>query len=379
MKSTSIALVLGVILLFSSQVIAGPNENAGIRFDLDATTYGNQNQTGIDPPSVGAYIRLDVYAVNVNNLDTYEFEINYNQTQLSFIGASATNPLTFEQNILTSDGGSAIGWMVDSSIPGVLSIAYTLTGTDTTQAPEGEGLLADVVFQAQTTEQGSLTFGEVKYYDSFGVIDIITDKDVATLPVELAAFTATYVSENGYTSICWTTASETDVNGFNIYRNTNDVFSEADRINISLIEGHGTTSEINEYIFIDDNPIEFETTYYYWLQSVDFGGETQVYSSISLTPEQGNGGFVNEFDESKLLNHPNPFKGSTSIEYAIKGRLKAEPVELRIYNSIGQLVDIVEGKYGKAEWKTDKLTSGVYVYQIKTENYNEVKKMMLIQ
>jgi len=269
--------------------------------------------------------------------------------------------------------------MVDTSTPGVLSIAYTLTGTDTTQAPEGDGLIADVVFQAQTIEQGSLTFGLVKYYDSSGVMDIITDKDVATLPVELAAFTATYVAENAYTSICWTTASETDVNGFNIYRNTNDVFSESDRINISLIDGHGTTSEINEYLFIDDNPIEFETTYYYWLQSVDFGGETQVYSSIGLTPEQGNGGFINEFDESKLLNHPNPFKGSTTIEYAIKGMLKAEPVRIKIYNIAGQLVDTIEVRYGKAEWNNGKLASGVYFYQINTESHNEVKKMMAIR
>ncbi len=166
----------------------GPNENAGIRFDLNATTYGNQNQTSMDPPSVGDYISADVYAINVHNLDTYEFEVNYNQNQLEYITTTPTNPITHEENILTSNGGEALGWMVDTSTPGVLSIAYTLSGTDTLEAPEGEGLIADIVFQALTTEQDSLTFGNVYFCNSFGEMDIITDKGTANLPVNDIGF-----------------------------------------------------------------------------------------------------------------------------------------------------------------------------------------------
>ncbi|MCK4652892.1 MAG: carboxypeptidase regulatory-like domain-containing protein [Candidatus Cloacimonetes bacterium] len=174
-------LIVILTILTASSVFAGPNEYAGIRFDLDATTYGNQNDTTMTAPAVGNYIRVDVYAIDVHNLDTYEFEVNYNHNQLDYITATATNPITYEPNILTVNGGTALGWMIDTSTPGVLSIAYTLAGTDTLEAPEGEGLIADIVFQAITTTQGLLTFGDVHFYDSFGVMDIITDKGIAIL------------------------------------------------------------------------------------------------------------------------------------------------------------------------------------------------------
>ena len=179
-----IILLLGMSLFFSSLVFAGPNENAGIEFDLAAGfgQPGNQHQTSIPAPNVDDYIRVDVYCTGVHNLDTYEFEVLYNQTRLQYITAVPTNPITFEGNILESNGGTALGWMIDTSTPGVLSIAYTLVGTDTTEAPDGEGLVADIVFRALTTEQDipTLTFGNVYFYDSFGVMDIITDKGTAT-------------------------------------------------------------------------------------------------------------------------------------------------------------------------------------------------------
>jgi Cohesin domain. len=176
-----IVFILGISLIFSSLIFAGPNENAGIVFDLDAITYGNQNLTSIPSQPAGTYIRLDVYCTGVQNLDTYEFEVIYDQAELAYVAASATNPITFEPNILTTNGGTAIGWMIDNSTPGVLSIAYTLAVTDTTEAPEGEGLIANIVLQALTSSQDLLTFGDVHFYDSFGVMDIITDKGIAIL------------------------------------------------------------------------------------------------------------------------------------------------------------------------------------------------------
>ena len=179
MVCKEIILVLATSLFFSSMIFAGPNENAGIRFDLDATTYGNQNDTIMTIPGIGEYIRLDVYVINVHNFDTYEFEVDYNSNQLEYLTATSTNPITYEPNIITTNGGTALGWMIDTSTPGILSIAYTLAGTDTLEAPEGEGLIADIVFQVSSTVDDTLTFGDVHYYDSFGVMDIITDKGIA--------------------------------------------------------------------------------------------------------------------------------------------------------------------------------------------------------
>ena len=364
----------------------GPNEFAGIVFDLDAATTGNQNLTSIPSQPAGTMIRLDVYCTGVSNLDTYEFEVIYDETELAYISSSATNPITFEPNILTTNGGTALGWMVDSSTPGVLSIAYTLAGADPAQAPEGDGLIADIVFQAQVNTYGTLSFGDVYYYDSYGVVDLITDTGTATLPVELSSFNAIYNTVSGFVSLCWATSSETDVNGFNIYRNTEDVFVEAEKINIDLIEGSGTTTETTEYSFIDETADPYYTTYYYWLEVINFGGTSDEFGPYKYIPID-----VNQDGELGIIIsalspcYPNPSRIGNEIKFnfrvgGFEGTVRN--VELKVYNILGKLVaEIVNGErlvndYTET-WNPEDLSNGVYFYQLKTENYNKVKKMVI--
>ena len=364
----------------------GPNETAGIVFDLDATTVGNQNLTSIPSQPSGTYIRLDVYCTGVHNLDTYQFEVIYDPTELEYVTATPTNPITYEPNILTTNGGEAIGWMINTSTPGVLSIAYTLAYTDTLEAPEGEGLIADIVFHALVATHGTLSFGDVLFYDSYGVVDLITDTGTATLPVELSSFTAIYSTESGFVSLCWATSSETDVNGFNIYRNTEDSFVEAEKINVDLIAGSGTTTETTEYSFTDEIADPYYTTYYYWLEVINFGGTPDVHGSFKYIPidvnHDGELGII-----TSALNpcYPNPARIGNEIKFNFRvGGLEgtARNVELKVYNILGKLVaEVVNGErlvndYTET-WTPDNLSNGVYFYQLKTENYSEVKKMMI--
>ena len=364
----------------------GPNADAGIVFDLDRTTYGNQNLTSIPSQPAGTYIPVDVYCTGVSNLDTYEFEVIYDATELTYISSSATNPINYEENILTTNGGTALGWMVDTSTPGVLSIAYTLAGNDPSQAPEGEGLIADIVFQALVNTYGTLSFGDVYYYDSYGVVDLITDTGTATLPVELSSFNAIYNTVSGFVSLFWATASETDVNGFNIYRNTEDSFGEADKINVDLIEGSGTTTETTEYSFTDETADPYYTTYYYWLQVINFGGTSDEFGPYNYIPID-----VNQDGELGIVTsalspcYPNPARIGNEIKFNFRvGGLEgtARNVELKVYNILGKLVaEVVNGErlvndYTET-WKPENLSNGVYFYQLKTDNYSEVKKMMI--
>jgi hypothetical protein len=185
-----------ISIIFCSLAAAGPNYDAGIRFDLDATTYGNQNVTTITTPAVGGYLRLDCYAINVHNLDTYEFEIVYNSEKFTYVTSSATNPITYEQNILSVNGGTAVGWMVDTNLPGVLSLAYTLAGIDTLEAPEGEGLIGDIVFQVINDITDSIAFGEVRFFDTFGEEDIILDKDLVIIQGSVSIDSPYYIEES---------------------------------------------------------------------------------------------------------------------------------------------------------------------------------------
>ena len=364
----------------------GPNEFAGIVFDLDATTTGNQNLTSIPSQPAGTMIRVDVYCTDVVNLDTYEFEVIYDPTELTYVGASASNMVTLEPNILTTNGGEAIGFMIDSSTPGVLSIAYTLTGDDPAQAPEGEGLIADIVFQALVNTHGTLSFGDVYYYDSYGVVDLITDTGTATLPVELSSFNAIYNTVSGFVSLFWATSSETDVNGFNIYRNTEDSFVEADKINIDLIAGSGTTTETTEYSFTDETADPYYTTYYYWLEVINFGGNNDKFGPYKYIPiDVNNNGELDIITSILSPCYPNPARIGNEIKFNFRvGGLEgtARNVELKVYNILGKLVaEVVNGErlvndYTET-WTPDNLSNGVYFYQLKTDNYSEVKKMLI--
>lgn len=81
-------------------------------------------------------------------------------------------------------------------------------------------------------------------------------------------------------------------------------------------------------------------------------------------------------------NYPNPFNPSTVIKFNLA---EASKVSLKIYNSLGQLVDVLvnnesleAGRYEKL-FDASKLTSGVYFYKLETPNYLSIKKMVLIK
>lgn len=84
-------------------------------------------------------------------------------------------------------------------------------------------------------------------------------------------------------------------------------------------------------------------------------------------------------------NFPNPFNPVTKIKFNIPGKLTGtESIELNIFDISGKLVkclingELLPGKY-EIEWNAGGFASGVYFYRLKTSNYSETKKMMLIK
>jgi len=85
-------------------------------------------------------------------------------------------------------------------------------------------------------------------------------------------------------------------------------------------------------------------------------------------------------------NYPNPFNPSTEISYQVSGKSK---VNLSIYNIKGQLVKNIINEFIPAGehsivWNglnmNDKLvSSGIYFYKLKTNDYEKVRKMILLK
>jgi len=80
-------------------------------------------------------------------------------------------------------------------------------------------------------------------------------------------------------------------------------------------------------------------------------------------------------------NYPNPFNPITTINYEIP---KTSQVTLTIYDVNGHVVDILVNKkqepgFYSVNWDAMNVSTGIYFYQLKTDGFQQVTKMLLIK
>ena len=90
-------------------------------------------------------------------------------------------------------------------------------------------------------------------------------------------------------------------------------------------------------------------------------------------------GIPEEYDLSQ--SYPNPFNPSTTIKFSLP---EATDVSLNIYNTLGQkvaeLVNLkMEAGYYSYVWDASDVTTGMYIYELKTDKFVSVKKMILLK
>jgi len=202
--------------------------------------------------------------------------------------------------------------------------------------------------------------------------------------ITLSSFTATYYADE--LAVCWSTQSESNNAGWNIYRSDNECIEEAIQVNGALIEGAGTTSEPTDYTFYDLIPVQYGITYNYWLESRDYTGATETYGPVSLfIPQPGddpndpnNGEFYGLYQ-----NTPNPMDNTTSIKFNLP---EAVHSTLTIYNTKGQTVKTFSAntESGEFTWdrkdnKGNEVASGLYFYRLDAGDDTFIKKMVVSQ
>jgi hypothetical protein len=86
--------------------------------------------------------------------------------------------------------------------------------------------------------------------------------------------------QDGKVTIRWTTESELDNAGFNIYRSETRN-GEYKQVNTDLIQGAGTTGEKTTYNWVDPTA-KPGVVYYYQIEDVSFAGERQALAITKL-------------------------------------------------------------------------------------------------
>jgi hypothetical protein len=220
-----------------------------------------------------------------------------------------------------------------------------------------------------------------------GDLEVIFPGILGTLPVELSSFTVS-LTASYFVSLAWTTQSETNHLGYNLYRNTSADYANAVQINNQLISSGTTNGSVTNYRFTD-REVENATTYYYWLVSVDLDGASTLFGPIHLLVQNPEN--PNNPPETVIPTHlkeafPNPFNPQTTISYYLQD---AADVQIEIYNVQGQKLHVFQNHHNQAgsyqvHWdgkdlNGKKVGSGVYYYKMKAGSYTCTKKMSLLK
>jgi hypothetical protein len=218
-------------------------------------------------------------------------------------------------------------------------------------------------------------------------LDITTDYTIDFLgvpeqvnPVELSSFTATLTGQF-YVELKWTSQTETQLMGYRVYRNTTPDQSSSMLIDSPMIPATNTSTS-HTYTVVDQDVIS-GTTYYYWLEAVDFNAST-YHGPVSVTV---NGNVPPVLPEQTTMKnaYPNPFRAgsSTNIEVSLKA---GEAGTVTIYNVLGQVVrtiSVTEGNH-MINWngrdsRGNACGSGIYFYKLSTPSINMTKKMVIVK
>jgi len=201
-------------------------------------------------------------------------------------------------------------------------------------------------------------------------IDDISIVVYGIVPVELSSFTAVAQDEN--VLLNWVTSTEINNLGFEVQKKFFAENQKSEWGTIGFVNGNGTTTEKSDYSFMDKNPIDGKS--FYRLKQIDYDGSFKIYNSVEVDYQT-----VKEY--SLAQNYPNPFNPSTEINYTLA---KSGNITLKVYNLLGsEIITLVDGymEAGKYSIRFDgeDITSGVYFYTIKTDDFTSTRKMMLMK
>lgn len=335
---------------------AGATTSAGIRITATNVTLNMKNNIAINKRTGGAVNHIgfafvpttvpSTIDINYNNYfatgSSNSFAAFWQTTGYNTLSAYKTAVAPHEQNTIFKD------------------VSFnSLTNLHLVAPSDGDPELAGIPISGITTDfDGQLRDPYLPYRGA---------DEATTIPVELVSFTS--VVEGNSVTLNWTTATEINNYGFEVLRKKLNTEWEK----VGFVAGAGNSVNYNSYRFTDNNLLP--GMYSYRLKQIDYSG---TYKNYDLTEEIK----IAVPERFELMqNYPNPFNPRTIINYSVSDR---QIVSIKVYdvlgNEVAELVnEVKEPGYHTIEFQGDKLSSGVYYYQMRSGEFVTVKKMMLLK
>jgi len=190
------------------------------------------------------------------------------------------------------------------------------------------------------------------YNDTFTVT--VATTCAAALPVELTKFTATQKDEINILE--WQTASEENNARFEVERSKDGVEFQK----IGEVEGNGTTFEISNYDFIDENPMAVS---YYRLRQVDYNGQFEYSEMVVVRNEASKA-------TKAVAIAPNPVHDQMIISNGVG--------QATIYNVLGQPVRSININEASFYLNVNDLPQGQYFLRVIKTN-GEISTLQFVK
>ena len=321
--------------------------------------------------------------VTIRNGYTYTIgNLNMNQgNELTVVSGGTLNigsSGTGNERDLTTGNTSTINIDGDLTIYGDLNMGNTLTlnitgtltiigdligGNNASLTVNGEMSVTNITVKNSSTISGTGTIN-ISGTCSDGGSNFCGE---GPLPVELLYFKANI--SHPYVMLDWATASEKNNDYFTLERSVDGLKF----IDISTIQGNGTTNEPYNYSYTDTDP-SFGIVYYR-LSQTDFDGTQEFFEIISAHPS----GYQN----SQLRVYPNPIR-ETPFKIIATGLKPGEKANVNIVNSVGKEVYIDNyfiNSSGSISIEISNFTgmdSGFYVVHVNQNSLSITQKFIVL-
>lgn len=313
------------------------------------------------------------------------------------VGNSATvhegdTPATID--IGTQGGGN--NWDFTSLQNGISTVLTSVDPATTPYISEFTG--ADIALHSMGTYNGEQAeiWGYSQLNGSFGFMgsaivissqptDLFTIKDDP--PSQDAVFPLTYNTH-------WMqTFTETSAfNGTPVFSSTYSIDVTIDAYGTMTLPGGASFDALRER-YVETDGMNTIVDYNFISLS---GAQVNLYASDSNPPASGvinidgyswNSQIANSVEQinntpddySLSQNYPNPFNPSTNIQFSIP---QSAYVSLEVFNTLGERMGVLVSEELSAgvynfDWNAEGLTSGVYFYTLRTDEFSKTKKMIL--